>query len=51
MAWCLVKHRDEENKEFKVVQCFSLTENHAMKAYCGVEVWLHGFFDLGTRWR
>jgi hypothetical protein len=22
-----------------------------MKAYGGVEVWLHSFFDLGTRWR
>jgi hypothetical protein len=26
-------------------------EYHAMKAYWGVEVYLHAFFDLGTRWR
>jgi hypothetical protein len=29
----------------------SLTENHTMKTYGGVEVWLHAFFDLGTRWK
>jgi hypothetical protein len=28
-----------------------LTEYHAMKAYWGVEVQLHAFFNLGTRWR
>jgi hypothetical protein len=28
-----------------------LTKHHAMKAYWGVEVQLHSFFDLGTRWR
>jgi len=28
-----------------------LTKHHAMKAYWGVEVYLHAFFDLGTRWR
>jgi hypothetical protein len=27
------------------------TESHAMKAYCGVEVLLHAFFGLETRWR
>jgi predicted XRE-type DNA-binding protein len=26
-------------------------EHHAMKAYWGVEVYLHALFDLGTRWR
>jgi hypothetical protein len=26
-------------------------EHHAMKAYWGVEVQLHSFFDFGTRWR
>jgi hypothetical protein len=25
--------------------------NYAMKTYWGVEVQLHAFFDLGTRWR
>jgi hypothetical protein len=30
---------------------FSFTEHHAMKAYWGMEVYLHAFFDLGTRWR
>jgi hypothetical protein len=34
----------------KLTLCF-LTEHHAMKAYWGVEVYLHSFFDLGTRWR
>jgi hypothetical protein len=29
----------------------ALTEHHIMKAYWGVDVWLHAFFDLGTRWR
>jgi hypothetical protein len=29
----------------------TLTEYHAMKAYWGVGVQLHLFFDLGTRWR
>jgi hypothetical protein len=28
-----------------------ITEYHAMKAYWGVEVQLHVFFDLGTKWR
>jgi hypothetical protein len=28
-----------------------LTKHHAMKAYGGVEIYLHSFFDLGTRWR
>jgi len=28
-----------------------LTMNHAMKACWGVEIYLHAFFDLGTRWR
>jgi len=30
--------------------CF-LTEHYAMKAYWGVDEYLHTFFDLGTRWR
>jgi hypothetical protein len=28
-----------------------LTEYNAMKAHWVVEVYLHTFFDLGTRWR
>jgi hypothetical protein len=28
-----------------------LTNHHAMKAFGGVEVQLHSFFDLGIRWR
>jgi hypothetical protein len=28
-----------------------LTKHHAMKAYWEVKVYLHSFFDLGTRWR
>jgi hypothetical protein len=35
----------------KVVPVLLLTEHHAMKAYWGVGVHLHVFFDLGTRWR
>jgi len=30
---------------------FFLTEHYAMKAYWGVEVKLHIFFDISTRWR
>jgi hypothetical protein len=26
-------------------------KQHAMKTYWGVEVQLHSFFELGTRWR
>jgi hypothetical protein len=35
----------------KVVPVLFLTEHHAMKACWGVEVQLHLFFDLSTRWR
>jgi hypothetical protein len=35
----------------KVVSVLHLTEHHAMKAYWGVVVQLHPFFDLGTRRR
>jgi hypothetical protein len=35
----------------KVMSSLYLTKHHAMKAYGGGEVWLHAFFDLGTRWR
>jgi hypothetical protein len=31
--------------------CAFLTQYHAMKAYGGVKVYLHSFFDLGTRLR
>jgi hypothetical protein len=31
--------------------CFLLTEHHSIKAYWGMEVQLHSFFDLGTRCR
>jgi hypothetical protein len=34
----------------KNIKRYALTDHHAMKAYWGVEVWLHSFFDLGTRW-
>jgi hypothetical protein len=30
---------------------FSLTEHHAMKAYCGSGVIDPSILDLGTRWR
>jgi hypothetical protein len=32
----------------EVVPVLPLTEHHALKAYWGVEVQLHPFFDLGT---
>jgi hypothetical protein len=35
----------------KVKSSLCLTKHHAMKTYWGVEVWLHEFFDLGTRCR
>jgi len=35
----------------KLVPVLFLTKHHAMKAYRGVEVWLHAFIHLGTRWR
>jgi hypothetical protein len=35
----------------KLSLCFSFNEHQAMKAYWGMEVQLHAFFDLGTRWR
>jgi hypothetical protein len=28
-----------------------LTEHHVIKAYWGVELYLHTFYDLGTRWK
>jgi hypothetical protein len=37
--------------ESKVVPALFIAEHDAMKAYWGVEVKLHAFFDLGTRWR
>jgi hypothetical protein len=35
----------------KVKLSLCLTKHHAMKTYWGVEVKIHAFFDLGTRWR
>jgi hypothetical protein len=35
----------------KVVPVLLLAEHHATRAYWGVEVCLHSFFDLGTGWR
>jgi hypothetical protein len=35
----------------EVVPLLFLTEYHFMKAYWGVELQHHAFFDLGTRWR
>jgi hypothetical protein len=34
----------------KVIHVLAI-KHHAMKAYWGKEVYLHSFFDLGTRWR
>jgi hypothetical protein len=38
-------------KKGKVVPVLFLNEHHAMKAYWGMKVQLHRFFDLSTRWR
>jgi hypothetical protein len=35
----------------KLSLCLFLTQHHAIKAYWGVKVQLHSFFDLGIRWR
>jgi D-hexose-6-phosphate mutarotase len=35
----------------KVKLSLCLTNYHAMKAYWGVEVYLHACFDIGTSWR
>jgi hypothetical protein len=40
---------DDDNKKVNLSLC--LTEHHTMKAYWGVEVYLHALFDLGIRWR
>jgi hypothetical protein len=31
--------------------CAFLTEHHAIRRIGGVEVYIHSFFNLGTRWR
>jgi hypothetical protein len=38
-------------KKGKVNLSLCLTKHHAMKAFWGVDVYLHAFFDVGTRWR
>jgi hypothetical protein len=38
-----------KGKKVKLFLC--LTKHHAMKTYWGVEVYLHAFFELDTRWR
>jgi hypothetical protein len=35
--------------EVKVKLSLCLTKHHAIKAYWGVHIYLHAFFDLGTR--
>jgi len=39
------------NTLYQIHTCAFLTEHYAIKAYWGVEVQLHSFFALGTRWR
>jgi hypothetical protein len=41
----------EDSKEMRNFELLCLTKHHAMKVYWGVEIYLHAFFDLGTRWR
>jgi hypothetical protein len=43
-------YRDKGKSKGEVVPV-PFNEHHAMTAYWGVEVQLHAFFDLGTRWR
>jgi hypothetical protein len=38
-------------KKVKVKLSLCLAKHHAMEMYWRVEVELHAFFDLGTRWR
>jgi hypothetical protein len=48
----MIEVRIKGKSKVKVVRVlFILTEHHDMKAYGGVEVYFHAFFDLGTRWR
>jgi len=35
----------------KVVPVVFLTKHHAIKTYRGVDIYLHLFSDLGTRWK
>jgi hypothetical protein len=59
-TWPLIlrERKWREDGEDCIMRCIvtytlpcALTEHHAMKAYWGVEIQLHSFFDLGTRWR
>jgi hypothetical protein len=48
----LVSYKPDQVKvKGKVVSVLPLTEHHAVKAYWGVEVQLHPFFDLCARRR
>jgi len=50
-AFVSIWHPELVYKVSKVVPVLPLTEHHAMKAYWGVKVQLHPFFDLCTRRR
>jgi hypothetical protein len=55
MTWCSVKAQGQLYLYHiiivKVNSSLCLTKHHAMNAYWGVELQLHAFFDLGTKWR
>jgi hypothetical protein len=55
VLFCICRHlakgRSFVQGEGRVVPVLFLTGHHAMRAYWGVELWLHSFFDFGTRWR
>jgi hypothetical protein len=40
----------DKGKGKAVLVFIFLTEHHTMKAYWGVEVQIHAFFYLGSRW-
>jgi hypothetical protein len=47
----VISNKGVKVKVKKVKLSLGLTKHHAMKAYWGVEIQLHSFSDLGTRWR
>jgi hypothetical protein len=52
LQWLTVSAQDYDSKvNVKVKLSLCLNKHHAMKAYWEVEVYLHSFFELGTRWR
>jgi hypothetical protein len=49
--YTLIKVKVKVKAKVRLSLCLFLTEHRVMKAYWGVKVWLHSFFNLCTRWR